>query len=105
MAEWPDAEELKQVLDITSTDWDDTIDRVLAAAIARVKLDVGDWDEYEDEPDESEAQAALRMAELISARPETFVTVAAGRISTSDLGVDPTYQALLKGHRRKFSIA
>ena len=30
---WPDADELKQVLDITSDDWDETVDRVLAAAI------------------------------------------------------------------------
>jgi hypothetical protein len=96
MADWPDAEELKQVLDITSEDWDDTVDRVLAAAIAQVKLDVGRWDEYEDEPDEKLAQAALRMGELISSRPTE---------PTSDLGADPAYRSLIKGHRRVFGIA
>ena len=95
MADWPDAEEVKQVLDITSEDWDDTIDRVLASAIYRVKHDVGQWDEYEDEPDESLAQAALRMAELLALRPE----------AAAEASQDPTYTRLLKGHRKRFSFA
>jgi hypothetical protein len=96
MADWPGADEVKQVLDITSTDWDDTIDRVVAAAIEQVKEDVGSWDEYEDEPDDSLAQAALRLAELIGLRPEAAASLG---------GTDPTYLRLLKGHRRKFGIA
>jgi len=96
MASWPDAEEVKQVLDITSEDWDDTIDRVVAAAVAQVKEDVGSWDEYEDEPDDSLSQAALRLAELIGLRPETAATIGAS---------DPTYLRLLKGRRRRFGIA
>lgn len=97
MAEWPTADELKQVLDIDpeSTDWDDTIDRVLAAAILKVKQDVGEWVEYETEPDESLSQAALRMGELMGLRPE----------AVAGLGNDPTYLRLLSGHRRKFGIA
>lgn len=95
MAEWPDADEVKQVLDITSEDWDETVSHVLSSAIAKVKLDVGDWVEGVDEPDDSLAQAALRMAELISLRPE----VAAGAVA------DPTYQRLLFGHRRSFGVA
>ncbi len=95
MAEWPDAEELKQVLDVKSEDWDETLDRVLAAAIRRVQMDVGDWDEYTDEPDDSLAQAALRMAELMALRPESAV----GAIN------DPTYNRLLKGHRKAFGFA
>ncbi len=95
MVDWPDAEEVKQVLDITSEDWDDTVDRITAAAIARVKLDVGLWDEDVDEPDDALAQAALRMAELISLRPEAAVGTVA----------DPTYNRLLFGHRRSFGIA
>jgi hypothetical protein len=95
MAEWPDADEVKQVLDITSEDWDETVGRVLASAIAKVKLDVGNWAEGVDEPDDNLAQAALRMAELISLRPE----VAAGAVA------DPTYQRLLFGHRRSFGVA
>lgn len=102
MADWPDAEELKQVLDITSEDWDETVDRVLAAAIARVKLDVGSWDEGTDEPDESLAQAALRMGELLSLRPEAAAALT--RAVRNDLARDPTYQRLLFGHRRRFGI-
>ena len=41
LGNWPDVEELKQVLDITSDDWDLTVERVLEAAIIKVKLDVG----------------------------------------------------------------
>jgi hypothetical protein len=96
MADWPDAEELKQVLDITSDDWDDTVDRVLASAIARVKLDVGNWSETDDEPDDSLAQAALRMGELISTRPS---------VPASVLAADPAYRTLLTGHRRAFGFA
>jgi hypothetical protein len=100
MAAWPELDELKQVLDVTSSDWDGDYDetrltRLLAAAIAKVKADVGNWDEYEDDPDDSLAQAALRMAELMALKPEV-AAAASG---------DPTYQRLLYGHRRSFGIA
>ena len=96
MAEWPGTEELSQLLNLSNgeEDWGDTLDRALAAAIDRVKLEVGNWDEYEDEPDDALAQAALRMAELIMIRPEA-----------SDLSRDPTYVRLLYGHRRTFGVA
>ena len=47
-----------------------------------------------DGPDENLAQAALRMAELISERPEAAV----GRVT------DPAYRALISGHRKAFGI-
>jgi hypothetical protein len=96
MAEWPDEDELKRVLDIDSDDWDTTVERVLAAAIAKVKGDVGAWDEDNDEPDDSLAQAALRMGELMSLRPNALPGAVAQ---------DPTYQRLLSGHRKAFGIA
>ncbi len=96
MADWPGPTELKQVLDIESTDWDETVDRVLSAAIRKVKFDVGVWDDATDEPDDSLAQAALRMAELISLRPQT---------SLVEASADPTYQRLMSGHRKRFAIA
>jgi hypothetical protein len=99
MAEWPTETELAQVLNIDDVDsWTITIDRVLAAAIETVKADVGLWDddEYGDEPDERLAQAALRMAELIAARPEA---------APGELRGDPTYRRLLTGHRRVFGVA
>jgi len=96
MADWPGPTELKQVLDIESSDWDETVDRVLSAAIRKVKSDVGVWDDDTDEPDDNLAQAALRMAELISLRPSTAVF---------DASSDPTYQRLMSGHRKRFAIA
>lgn len=101
MAAWPELDELKQVLDVTSDDWDGEYDgtrltRLLAAAIDRVKGDVGDWDEYTDEPDDNLASAALRMAELMALKPELAAAVGM---------TDPTYSRLLYGRRRKFGIA
>ena len=95
MADWPDAEELKQVLNIPNDDWDTTVDRVRSAAIDKVKRDVGLWDDLVDEPDDMLAQAALRMAEMISERPGLPVDL---------LDKDPAYRANLTGHRRRFGI-
>ena len=101
MAAWPELDELKQVLDVTSTDWDGDYDgtrltRLLSSAIEKVKADVGDWDEYVDVPDDNLAQAALRMAELLALKPELSAAVGAK---------DPTYHRLVFGHRRTFGVA
>ncbi len=96
MAAWPDTDELAQVLNVENVgDWQVTLERVMASAIWKVKSDVGNWDDNVDEPDNSLAQAALRMGELLSLRPEA----AAG------VGNDPTYRRLLSGHRRRFGVA
>lgn len=97
MADWPEATELKQVLNVDpdGTDWDDTLEPILASAIAKVKGDVGLWDEYEDEPDDSLSRAALRMAELMAQRPNK---------TDGELGADPAYRAHLFGHRKRFSV-
>ncbi len=96
MAEWPDTAELAQVLNIAPdqavTDWQTTLDRVLASAIAKVKSGVG-WDDDVDEPTDNLAQAALRMAEIIATRPDA-----------TQVGRDPTYYRLLTGQRRRFGI-
>ena len=101
MADWPEVEELAQVLNVDDvTTWQTTLDRVLASAIAQVKLDVGNWDEDDDEPTDKMAQAALRMGELIAQRADG---------TSLDVGEafrqDPTYLALLKGSRRVFGVA
>lgn len=101
MAAWPELDELKQVLDVESTDWDGDYDgtrltRLLAAAIEKVKSDVGDWDDYIDVPDDNLSQAALRMAELIALKPELAAQVGSQ---------DPTYNRLVFGHRRAFGVA
>lgn len=102
MAAWPELDELKQRLDITSDDWDGDdysdptrLSRLLAAAIAQTKATVGLWDEYADEPDEALAEYALRLAELMALKPEVAAAAA----------TDPTLGRLLFGHRRKFGIA
>jgi hypothetical protein len=97
---WPTLDELKQWRDVTSSEWDGTdgtrFTRELAAAVAQVKLDVGEWVEDYDIPDASLGEAAMRMAVLLRANAE---------IPTQLLGSDPIYQRCLKGHRRRFAIA
>jgi len=95
---WPDTDELAQVLNIAPDgavdDWQTTLDRVMAAGIAKVKSDVGMWgDDDEDSPPDSLAQAALRMAELMATRPTDI-----------NVGRDATYLRLLTGYRRRFGI-
>jgi hypothetical protein len=94
MADWPDAIELKQVLDVSSEDFDETLYRVMAAGIAKVKADRGGWDDAVDVPDDNMAQAALRMAELLALRPE----------AAADTIKDPTYNRLMTGRRRVFGV-
>lgn len=97
--DWPTITELKAVLNVDpdETKWDDlgTLQRVLTSAIQQVKDDIGTWDDLIDVPTCKQAQAALRMAELLSLRPET-----AGAASN-----DPTYQRLLTGSHRRFAIS
>jgi len=94
---WPDTDELVQVLNLGSdgsSDWGDTLDRILATAITRVKSDVGNWSDYADVPTEGMAHAALRMAVMLWAAPDN-----------PSLGLDPVYRGALSGQRRKFGIA
>jgi len=112
MAVWPELDELKQVLDVESTDWDGDYDgtrltRLLAASIEAVKATVGDWDEYTDEPDDNLAQAALRLAELLALKPELAASVTNGQgvRAASFTSADPTLAMLLFGHRRTFGVA
>lgn len=100
MADWPEVTELAQVLNVDNAEaWDTTLERVLEAAISAVKVDVaGTEDAYDEaftEPTDSHAQAALRMAELLSLRPDATP----GSIN------DTTYQRLLKGSRTSFGFA
>lgn len=112
MAAWPELDELKQVLDVTSDDWDGQAEsgggedvttrltRLLSAAIIYVKGVVGAWDEDVDVPDDNLAQAALRAAELIALKPEVAAAVVSGKRIE-----DPAFQMLMRGHRRRFGIA
>jgi hypothetical protein len=104
MADWPELGELKAKLDITSTDWDDHLDRLLEASIAQVQIDVG---EDVDTPTSSLAAAALVLAVDIgstegeaNANPRDIGTAALSASSRL-----PKYQRLLKGHRARFGVA
>ena len=92
VAVWPALDEAKQALDVTSDDWDARLTRVLAAAIQQVKLDVGDWDEVADQPDEDLAEAALVQAEILS------------NTTTPPEALRARYLGLIRGHRRRFHI-
>ena len=94
--QWPDVAELKQLLDVTSDDWDATLDLQLDAAIEQVKLDVGAWDELVDVPDASLGRAAIRLAVLLRANAET---------PPSLLTADAIYQRQMKGHHRRFPLS
>ena len=97
MAAWPDTDELAQVLNVDNVaDWQVTLDRVMASAIAYVKLKVGSWVEGTDSPDDMLSQAALRMAEMMAQRPTA---------TPAELQGDPTFDRLLYGHRRRFGVA
>ena len=99
MADWPTADHLRRVLSVDFNYEDpyaDVVVGVLESAIARVKADVGNWDEYADVRDDALAQAALRMAVLMVLSPE-----AATLAGTTD----PTYQRHMFGHRRTFGVA
>lgn len=94
-AAWPTTNELAQVLNVDNvTDWQDTLDRVMATAIGNVKSTTG-FDDPNDLPTNGMAQAALRRAEMLAER--AGVPTAAGRN-------DPSYLRALTGQRRRFGI-
>lgn len=105
MAAWPELDELKQVLDVTSDDWDGDgeydestrLTRLLQAAIDHTKeLIAGSVDLYDGlylEPKTKHAQLALRIGELLASRP------------VAEVGLDPTVRRLLYGQRRAFGVA
>lgn len=107
-ADWPTLDELKQVLDVTSDDWDGAEDgtrltAVLDAAISYVKQEIGNWTEYEDIPTVRQSRAALRMAELLALRPEG-ARLGAATTTVAEMAMDPTFMWYMRGSRRRFSV-
>ncbi len=99
MADWPEVDELAAVLNFEGSQpilEETTLPRVLQSAIDTVKEDVGAWGD-DQEPTDRQAQAALRMAELIATRPDITVTLEDRR--------DPTYRKLLVGSRERFGFS
>jgi Phage gp6-like head-tail connector protein len=105
MAEWPELEELKAELGVTSSSSDTVLERSLAAAIEQVTLDCGG--EAIASPTASQAQAALILAVMAAKAPAAPYGVAA----VFDLGAlrvaanHPTYLRLLSGQRTVWPIA
>ena len=97
---WPTTAELKQRLDVTSADWDDQLDRVLAAAISATKKRVGEWDEDFDQPVEEVSQSALELA-VEYAKTDEDLRIIRG---TDQLVDTSKSKKLLFGHRRRFGI-
>ena len=97
---WPTTAELKQRLNVETTDWDDQLDRVLAAAVSETKKRVGDWVEDYDQPDEAISQSALELAVEMAQNREEFVTI---RGTDTVVNTSKSKQ-LLYGHRRRFGV-
>lgn len=95
MIDWPTLDALKATLDVEGDTYDEQLQNAVDAGIARVKGDVGDWDDYSDLPDAALANAALRAAVLL--RPNADPGI--------DVGTDPEYRAYMTGHRRRFGFS
>lgn len=107
MAEWPTADQLGKILNVAETpaNWTDLLEQIISAAIDITKREVGNWDELVDEPDDSLAQAALRLGERLAERPEVAIAEAIAGRSGSALLSDPVFVTLITGHRRRFAIS
>ena len=93
---WPTSDELKKIVDVdpNSTEFDVTIERQMAAGIALVKQEVGQWDELIDVPDDQLSGAALRAAYLLSLKETPTAIV-----------LDQVFMTYMSGHHRRFAIA
>lgn len=104
MAQWPEVEEVANLLDLGSDEWiEEHLQHALDAAIEGVKIDVaGSVAAYDGadpplEPTEMQRQAALRAVAVL-------------RVNAPDDGWrnvhdDHIYQSLIFGQRRSFGVA
>lgn len=93
---WPLVDELKKIVDVdpNSDEFDVTLARQMAAGIAFVKQQVGEWDELIDCPDDQLSGAALRAAYLLSLKETPTAIV-----------LDQVFMTYMSGHHRRFAIA
>ena len=132
MADWPDLAMLKQALGVDRSDKDNLLQQALGAAIEGVIIDCGGSEvavTWGSPPDDGVpvvdlldpsaegpielgvtdklAQAALHRAVTVYKGPDAPFGVASV-FDTGGIYVarwDPTYQSLLKGHKKRFGIA
>jgi hypothetical protein len=104
MADWPDVDLLKKKLGLEpeTTDWDDHLENLMAAAIEQVQIDVG---EPVEQPTESLSAAALFLAVYIGSTEGDVDMARAADANVISAARLPKYQRLLKGHRVRFGIA
>lgn len=102
MADWPEVDLLKQKLDVTSDDWNEYMENLLAAAIEQVQIDVG---EAVEQPSESLSAAALWIAVYLGSTEGEPTEARATDANVIAAARHPKYQRLLKGHRVRFGIA
>lgn len=89
--DWPDLDDLKRRLDMTTReDTDGELEVALAAAIGQTKEKRGNWDELTDMPDEGLATSALHRAIFLV---------------TGDDQAKQRADASLYGHRQRYGIA
>ena len=112
MADWPELETLKQVLNVTTDAKDELLTSALAAAIDQVKIDCAGTPEGFDDTSEglevtdSLSQAALLLAVMVTKAPDAPYGVAAV-FDTGGLRVaaeHPTYLRLLTGSHYSFGV-
>jgi hypothetical protein len=90
--DWPQLDDLKRDQNmLDDSTYDGEMEVILAAAIGQIKLEVGNWDELTDAPNEAMAEAALRRAVELSS------DVLPPRAERKSL-------QLLYGQRRRFGI-
>jgi len=113
MADWPELEQLKLVLNVNTDARDSVLTPALAAAIDQVKIDCAGTPEAFDDTSEglevtdSLSQAALLLAVMVTKAPDAPFGVAAV-FDTGGLKVaaeHPTYLRLLTGNYHAFGIA
>jgi hypothetical protein len=97
---WPEVEDLKRRLNVIDVSIHDVeMEVILAAAIGQIKMEVGDWDELTDAPNEALAGSALQRAFEMGSADEVGIT--RGRFGTTHI---PKSTQLLLGQRRRFPI-
>lgn len=98
--DWPEVDDLKRRLNVLDVSIHDTeMAVILAAAINQIKLEVGNWDELVDSPNEAMAEAALQRAFEMGSADEVGIT--RDRFGTVHI---PKSNQLLLGQRRRFPI-
>jgi nitrous oxide reductase len=107
MADWPDLDTLKLILDVSQDDFDAHLTGVLDAAIEQVKIDVAgsaaSFDAVDSDYTITDSLAAA--AKLLAVRVAKAPAESSEAVTWAAHRQDVNYQRLLKGQRGSFGIA